>query len=54
MIQDGSVLGTVAQFPDKIGAMGVENLMKALDGAADDVPKFIDAGTQIFDASNIG
>ena len=24
MIKDGSVLGTVAQFPDKIGAWGVE------------------------------
>ncbi len=54
MIKDGSVLGTVAQFPDKIGSMGVENLMKALAGSADGVPKFIDAGTQIFDATNVG
>lgn len=53
MIKDGKVLGTVAQFPDKIGAWGVEYLMKALKGEADGVEKFIDAGTQIFDATNI-
>ena len=54
MIRDGSILGTVAQFPDKIGGMGVENLMAAIGGTTDGVAKFIDAGTQIFDASNVG
>ena len=54
MIKDGSVLGTVAQFPDKIGGLGVENLMAAIGGKTDGVAKFIDAGTQIFDASNVG
>ena len=54
MIKDGSILGTVAQFPDKIGAMGVENLMKAIGGSTDGIEKFIDAGTQIFDATNVG
>lgn len=54
MIRDGSVLGTVAQFPDKIGSMGVENLLKAIAGETEGIPSFIDAGTQIMDASNIG
>lgn len=54
MIKDGSVLGTVAQFPDKIGALGVEYIQKAFAGATDGVEKFIDAGTQIFDATNVG
>lgn len=53
MIKDGSVLGTVAQFPDKIGALGVETLTNALNGQTDGVEKFIDAGTTIFDATNL-
>ena len=52
MIKDGSVLGTVAQFPDKIGAWGVEYLMKGIAGEAEGVDSFIDAGTMIIDASN--
>ena len=52
MIKDGSVLGTVAQFPDKIGAWGVEYLMKGIAGETDGVESFIDAGTMIIDASN--
>ena len=54
MIKAGDVLGTVAQFPDKIGSMGVEYLLKAIAGEAGDAPNFVDAGTQIFDASNVG
>lgn len=53
MIKDGSIVGTVAQFPDKIGAMGVEYLMKAIAGSTEDVEKFIDAGTTIYDASTV-
>lgn len=52
MIKDGSVLGTVAQFPDKIGAWGVEYLMKGIAGETDGIDSFIDAGTNIIDASN--
>ena len=52
MIKDGSVLGTVAQFPDKIGAWGVEYLMKAIAGETEGIDSFIDAGTNIIDASN--
>ena len=54
MIKAGDVLGTVAQFPDKIGSTGVEYLLKAIAGEAGDAPNFVDAGTQIFDASNVG
>ena len=54
MIKAGQVTGTVAQFPDKIGAWGVEYLMKALNGEAEGTASFIDAGTQIIDASNAG
>lgn len=53
MVNDGSVAGTVAQFPDKIGAWGVEYLMKAIEGETG-FDSFIDAGTQIIDASNAG
>ena len=52
MIKDGSVLGTVAQFPDKIGAWGVEYLMKAIAGETEGIDSFIDAGTNIIDATN--
>lgn len=52
MIKDGSVLGTVAQFPDKIGAWGVEYLMKGIAGETEGIDSFIDAGTNIIDASN--
>ena len=52
MIKDGSVLGTVAQFPDKIGAWGVEYLMKGIAGETDGIESFIDAGTNIIDATN--
>ena len=54
MIKAGDVLGTVAQFPDKIGAWDVEYLMKAINGEAEGVESFIDAGTMIIDASNAG
>lgn len=52
MVKAGSVLGTVAQFPDKIGSWGVEYLLKAINGEAEGVESFIDAGTQIIDVSN--
>jgi len=48
MVNDGSVAGTVAQFPDKIGAWGVEYLAKAMDGETG-FDAFIDAGTQIIE-----
>ena len=54
MIKDGKILGTVAQFPDKIGAWGVEYLMKALKGEAEGVEPFIDAGTEVFDLATVG
>ncbi|MEF9896466.1 MAG: sugar ABC transporter substrate-binding protein, partial [Clostridia bacterium] len=54
MIRDASVLGTVAQFPDKIGALGVEYVLKGIAGDTEGTPAFIDAGTQIMDATNIG
>ena len=53
MVKSGQVLGTVAQFPDKIGAWGVEYLMKAIEGESG-FDSFIDAGTQIVDATNAG
>lgn len=53
LIKDGEILGTVAQFPDKIGAWGVEYLQKAFDKATEGVPSFVDAGTQIFDLTNV-
>ena len=54
MVNAGTVLGTVAQFPDKIGAWGVEYLMKAIAGETEGVASFVDAGTQIIDATTAG
>ena len=48
MVNDGAVAGTVAQFPDKIGAWGVEYLVKAMNGETG-FDAFIDAGTQIIE-----
>ena len=52
MIKDGSVYGTVAQFPETIGQWGVDYLMKAINGETEGIESFIDAGTEIIDATN--
>ena len=45
----------MAQFPSKIGATAVEVLLSVLNGekTADDYEKFIDAGTTVYNASDL-
>jgi ABC-type sugar transport system substrate-binding protein len=48
-------VGTMAQFPGKMGPIAVENLLAVLGGkkAADSIPKVIDSGTMVYDKSNL-
>lgn len=55
LIQEGLVLGTMAQFPDHMGQIAVETLVGVLDGKTDaaSVEKYIDSGTECFTIENI-
>ena len=52
----GAIIGTMAQFPAKMGTIAVENLLAVLDGkkAANSIPKVIDSGTMVYDKTNLG
>lgn len=54
-IASGELLGTMAQFPAKIGSKAVEILLGVLDGSLDpdSVGKFVDAGTMVYDKTNL-
>jgi ABC-type sugar transport system substrate-binding protein len=51
-IAEGTESGSVAQFPDKMGSMGVQAAFDALNG--DDVPATIDTGTEMVTKDNVG
>jgi ribose transport system substrate-binding protein len=55
LVEQGAIVGTMAQFPAKMGAIAVENLLAVLDGkkAADGFPKVIDSGTMVYDKTNL-
>lgn len=55
LIKEKLVLGTMAQFPDTMGKIAVENIIGTLDGSiqADTVDKFIDSGTVCYTIDNI-
>src|ERR1700731_3766775 len=55
LVEQGAIVGTMAQFPGKMGPIGVENLLAVLGGkkAADSIPKVIDSGTMVYDKSNL-
>lgn len=55
LIGEGLVLGTMAQFPAKMGPIAVEKLLGVLDGTIDPVSieKVIDSGTMVYDKSNL-
>ena len=55
LVEQGSIVGTMAQFPAKMGTIAVENLLAVLDGkkAANGIPKVIDSGTMVYDKSNL-
>lgn len=48
LIEEGLVLGTMAQFPDVMGKTAVDTLLGVLDGTTDpaSVEKYIDSGTE--------
>ena len=50
-IADGTESGSVAQFPDKMGSMGLQAALDALDGK--DVPPTIDTGTEMVTKDNV-
>jgi ribose transport system substrate-binding protein len=55
LIEQGAIVGTMAQFPGKMGPIAVENLLAVLEGkkAADSIPKVIDSGTMVYDKTNL-
>ena len=55
LVEQGAIVGTMAQFPAKMGAIAVENLLAVLDGkkAANSIPKVIDSGTMVYDKTNL-
>jgi simple sugar transport system substrate-binding protein len=50
-IAAGTQTGSVAQFPDKMGSMGVQAAFDALNG--EDVPASIDTGTEMVTKDNV-
>lgn len=55
LIQQGLVLGTMAQFPDEMGKLAVDTLVQVLNGdkAVDAFDKYIDSGTACYTAENL-
>jgi ribose transport system substrate-binding protein len=55
LVEQGAIVGTMAQFPAKMGTIAVENLLAVLDGkkAANSIPKVIDSGTMVYDKTNL-
>ncbi|MCI7704742.1 MAG: sugar ABC transporter substrate-binding protein [Clostridiales bacterium] len=55
LIQQGLVLGTMAQFPAEMGKLAVDTLVQVLNGdkAVDAFDKYIDSGTACYTAENL-
>lgn len=55
LVEEGLVLGTMAQFPDEMGKIAVETLIGVLDGTTDpaSVEKYIDSGTECITSENL-
>ncbi len=55
LIKEGKVLGTMAQFPDKMGSLAVDTLMSILKGdkTADSFDKYTNSGTACYTADNL-
>jgi len=51
MVADGRMAATVAQFPDKMGDLGVRFAVRILDGQS--VPKNVDSGTLVVNKDNV-
>lgn len=50
LVEQGVIDGDVAQFPGKMGQLGIENGIKAING--EEVPKFIDSGAEVVTQEN--
>jgi ribose transport system substrate-binding protein len=50
LVEQGVIDGDVAQFPEKMGLLGVKNAIKAIDG--EEVQKFIDSGAEVVTKEN--
>ena len=55
LIQQGLVLGTMAQFPNEMGKLAVDTLVQVLNGdkTVDAFDKYIDSGTACYTAENL-
>jgi ribose transport system substrate-binding protein len=55
LIASGEIFGTMAQFPQKIGALAVEKLVSVIEkkSPADSIPKIIDSGTMMYSKGNL-
>ncbi len=55
LLASGQIYGTMAQFPQKIGSIAVENLVAVIEKKtpAADIPKVIDSGTMMYAKSNL-
>jgi ribose transport system substrate-binding protein len=55
LVQAGTIVGTMAQFPAKMGKIAVDTLIGVLNGSKKQagIPKVIDSGTMVYDKSNI-
>jgi ribose transport system substrate-binding protein len=55
LVESGTIVGTMAQFPAKMGKIAVETLIGVLDGSRKQagIPKMIDSGTMVYDKTNI-
>ncbi|NLC26640.1 MAG: sugar ABC transporter substrate-binding protein [Fastidiosipila sp.] len=51
LVESGEFLLTVAQYPGKMGEMGVENLVKKING--EEIPQEIDTGTELVTKDNL-
>jgi ribose transport system substrate-binding protein len=55
LLAAGEIHGTMAQFPQKIGSLAVENLVSVIEkkSEANSIPKVIDSGTMMYSKDNL-
>jgi len=55
LVESGTIVGTMAQFPAKMGKIAVDNLLDVLNKKKNpnSIPKVIDSGTMVYDKTNI-
>jgi ribose transport system substrate-binding protein len=55
LLAAGQISGTMAQFPQKIGSLAVENLVSVIEkkSEANSIPKIIDSGTTMYSKDNL-